>query len=152
MAPLLQLSGVSKRYGGVQANAGIDLSVDAGSIHAILGENGAGKSTLMKLIYGVERPDEGQVLWQGQAVTLSSPSDARRLGIGMVFQHFSLFETLSVVQNMALIVPGSDLVIENVGMNVTRTGLITVLEQMGGLLIVTDMTLPYGKVLHDYLA
>ena len=107
MAPLLQLSGVSKRYGGVQANAGIDLSVDAGSIHAILGENGAGKSTLMKLIYGVERPDEGQVVWQGQAVTLSSPSDARRLGIGMVFQHFSLFETLSVVQNMALIVPGS---------------------------------------------
>jgi len=107
MAPLLQLSGVSKRYGGVQANAGIDLSVDAGSIHAILGENGAGKSTLMKLIYGVERPDEGQVFWQGQAVSLSSPSDARRLGIGMVFQHFSLFETLSVVQNMALIVPGS---------------------------------------------
>ncbi|MEI6799316.1 MAG: ABC transporter ATP-binding protein [Pseudomonadota bacterium] len=107
MAPLLQLSGVSKRYGGVQANAGIDLSVDAGSIHAILGENGAGKSTLMKLIYGVERPDEGQVFWQGQAVTLSSPSDARRLGIGMVFQHFSLFETLSVLQNMALIVPGS---------------------------------------------
>jgi simple sugar transport system ATP-binding protein len=107
MAPLLQLSGVSKRYGGVQANSGIDLSVDAGTIHAILGENGAGKSTLMKLIYGVERPDEGQVFWQGGAVALSSPSDARRLGIGMVFQHFSLFETLSVVQNMALIVPGS---------------------------------------------
>jgi simple sugar transport system ATP-binding protein len=107
MAPLLQLSGVSKRYGGVQANAGIDLSVDAGTIHAILGENGAGKSTLMKLIYGVERPDEGQVFWQGQEANLSSPSDARRLGIGMVFQHFSLFETLSVVQNMALIVPGS---------------------------------------------
>lgn len=107
MAPLLQLSGVSKRYGGVQANAGIDLTVDAGTIHAILGENGAGKSTLMKLIYGVERPDEGQIFWQGQSVTLSSPADARRLGIGMVFQHFSLFETLSVVQNMALIVPGS---------------------------------------------
>ena len=107
MAPLLQLSGVSKRYGEVQANSGIDLSVDAGTIHAILGENGAGKSTLMKLIYGVERPDEGQVFWQGGAVALSSPSDARRLGIGMVFQHFSLFETLSVVQNMALIVPGS---------------------------------------------
>ena len=103
----MQLSGVSKRYGGVQANSGIDLSVDAGTIHAILGENGAGKSTLMKLIYGVERPDEGQVFWQGGAVALSSPSDARRLGIGMVFQHFSLFETLSVVQNMALIVPGS---------------------------------------------
>ncbi len=107
MAPLLQLVGVSKRYGGVQANSGIDVTVDAGSIHAILGENGAGKSTLMKLIYGVERPDEGAILWQGQPAHLSSPSDARRLGIGMVFQHFSLFETLSVVQNMALIVPGS---------------------------------------------
>lgn len=107
MTPLLQLSGVSKRYGGVHANSGIDLRVDAGSIHAILGENGAGKSTLMKLIYGVETPNEGQVVWKGQPVTLSSPSDARRLGIGMVFQHFSLFETLTVVQNMALIVPGS---------------------------------------------
>ena len=107
MTPLLQLSGVSKRYGGVQANAGIDLSVDAGSIHAILGENGAGKSTLMKLIYGVEVPDEGHILWKGQPAHLASPSDARRLGIGMVFQHFSLFETLTVVQNMALIVPGA---------------------------------------------
>ncbi len=107
MTPLLQLSGVSKRYGGVHANSGIDLTVDAGSIHAILGENGAGKSTLMKLIYGVEVPDEGQILWKGQPAHLSSPSDARRLGIGMVFQHFSLFETLTVVQNMALIVPGS---------------------------------------------
>jgi ABC-type uncharacterized transport system ATPase subunit len=107
MPPLLQLFGVSKRYGGVHANSGIDLSVDAGSIHAILGENGAGKSTLMKLIYGVEVPDEGQILWKGQPAPLSSPSDARRMGIGMVFQHFSLFETLTVVQNMALIVPGS---------------------------------------------
>ncbi len=107
MTPLLQLSGVSKRYGGVHANSGIDLGVDAGTIHAILGENGAGKSTLMKLIYGVEKPDDGQVVWKGQPVTLTSPADARRLGIGMVFQHFSLFETLSVVQNMALIVPGS---------------------------------------------
>lgn len=107
MTPLLSLQGASKRYGGVQANAGIDLNVDSGSIHAILGENGAGKSTLMKLIYGVETPDEGQILWKGAPVRLTSPADARRLGIGMVFQHFSLFETLSVVQNIALIVPGS---------------------------------------------
>ncbi len=105
--PLLALTGVSKRYGGVTANAGIDLIVDPGSIHAILGENGAGKSTLMKLIYGVQSPDEGQILWKGQPVRLGSPADARRLGIGMVFQHFSLFETLSVVQNISLIVPGS---------------------------------------------
>lgn len=106
MTPLLTLNAVSKRYGGVKANSGIDLTVDPGSIHAILGENGAGKSTLMKLIYGVETPDEGQIIWKGQPVTLSSPADARRLGIGMVFQHFSLFETLTVVQNIALIVPG----------------------------------------------
>ena len=107
MAPLLQLTGVSKRYGGVVANAGIDLTVEAHSIHAILGENGAGKSTLMKLIYGVETPDAGQILWKGQPVSLTSPAEARRLGIGMVFQHFSLFETLTVVQNISLIVPGT---------------------------------------------
>lgn len=105
--PLLSLIGASKRYGGVEANSGIDLDVAAHSIHAILGENGAGKSTLMKLIYGVETPDSGRILWKGHPVRLSSPADARKLGIGMVFQHFSLFETLSVVQNISLLVPGS---------------------------------------------
>lgn len=104
---LLSLSGVSKRYGKVQANTKIDLAVKAGSIHAILGENGAGKSTLMKLVYGVETPDEGTITWNEKPVTLSSPVDAQRLGIGMVFQHFSLFETLNVVQNVSLLVPGS---------------------------------------------
>ena len=103
---LLTLSGVSKRYGKVQANKAIDLSVKPGSIHAILGENGAGKSTLMKLIYGVERPDEGDIRWMGESVDLSKPADAQALGIGMVFQHFSLFETLTVVQNVSLMVPG----------------------------------------------
>ncbi len=105
--PLLSLLGVSKRYGGVLANNAIDLNVAGQSIHAILGENGAGKSTLMKLIYGVEHPDAGTILWKGRAVSLHSPADARKLGIGMVFQHFSLFETLTVVQNMSLIVPGA---------------------------------------------
>ncbi len=105
--PLLSLEGISKSYGAVRANRGIDLTVDPGQVHAILGENGAGKSTLMKLIYGVETPDEGRILWKGRPVTLANPADARALGIGMVFQHFSLFETLSVVQNIALIVPGS---------------------------------------------
>ena len=104
---LLTLSNVSKRYGSVQANKDIDLEVRAGSIHAVLGENGAGKSTLMKLIYGVEEPDTGQVLWNGAPVELARPSDAQKLGIGMVFQHFSLFETLSVVQNVSLMIPGS---------------------------------------------
>ncbi|PZO81982.1 MAG: ABC transporter [Mesorhizobium amorphae] len=104
--PLLSLRGISKRYGAVEANSGIDLDVGERSIHAILGENGAGKSTLMKLIYGVEQPDEGQMLWQGRPVGLASPAQARALGIGMVFQHFSLFETLTVTENVALVVPG----------------------------------------------
>ena len=105
-APLLVLKGVSRHYGQVRANTGVDLSVAPQSIHAILGENGAGKSTLMKLIYGVETPDEGEIVWQGEPLKLASPSDARRAGIGMVFQHFSLFETLTVIENIALVVPG----------------------------------------------
>jgi simple sugar transport system ATP-binding protein len=104
---ILTLSGVSKRYGTVQANKAIDLRVMRGSIHAVLGENGAGKSTLMKLIYGVERPDEGTIKWDGKPVQLSRPSEAQALGIGMVFQHFSLFETLNVVQNVSLMVQGT---------------------------------------------
>jgi simple sugar transport system ATP-binding protein len=103
---LLRLAKVSKRYGAVQANHEIDLEVHSGSIHAVLGENGAGKSTLMKLIYGVEQPDAGNIYWNGQEVHLARPSDAQALGIGMVFQHFSLFETLSVVQNVSLMIPG----------------------------------------------
>jgi len=105
--PLLSLRGVTKRYGPVHANSGVDLDVIPGAIHAILGENGAGKSTLMKLIYGVETPDEGTIEWQGEPTHIGSPAIARRLGIGMVFQHFSLFETLTVVENVSLLVPGS---------------------------------------------
>lgn len=105
--PLLSLRGVTKRYGQVHANSGVDLDVQHGAIHAILGENGAGKSTLMKLIYGVETPDEGDIYWQGQKLDITTPAAARRLGIGMVFQHFSLFETLTVVENVSLLVAGS---------------------------------------------
>ncbi|WP_337270469.1 ABC transporter ATP-binding protein [Oryzifoliimicrobium ureilyticus] len=105
--PLLSLRGLSKSYGQIRANQAIDLDVAERSIHAILGENGAGKSTLMKLIYGVEPPDEGTVEWQGEPIRLASPAEARRHGIGMVFQHFSLFETLTVAENIALVVPGN---------------------------------------------
>ncbi len=105
--PLLSLRGVTKSYGSVHANSGVDLDVIPGAIHAVLGENGAGKSTLMKLIYGVEMPDEGTIEWRGETTQIGSPAIARRLGIGMVFQHFSLFETLSVVENVSLLVPGT---------------------------------------------
>lgn len=100
--PRLQLRRISKRYPGCLANDAIDLTIAPGEIHALLGENGAGKSTLMKIIYGVTHADSGEMIWQGQRVSMRNPAQARGLGIGMVFQHFSLFETLSVAQNIAL--------------------------------------------------
>ncbi|MDE2613759.1 MAG: ABC transporter ATP-binding protein [Burkholderiales bacterium] len=105
-APQLQLRGIRKVYGAVVANDGVDLEVQPGEIHAILGENGAGKSTLMKIIYGVSAPSAGEMRWCGEPVRVTSPGHARSLGIGMVFQHFQLFETLTVVQNVALALPG----------------------------------------------
>ena len=99
----LELQGITKRYPGIVACAEVDLSVLPGEIHAVLGENGAGKSTLMKIIYGAVKSDSGKILLNGQEVSIANPAQARRQGIGMVFQHFSLFETLSVVENIALV-------------------------------------------------
>ena len=96
MTPRLVLSGITKIYPSVVANDGIDLTVMPGEVHAVLGENGAGKSTLMKIIYGAAKPDAGTIAWEGKEVSIANPARARRLGIGMVFQHFSLFETLTV--------------------------------------------------------
>ena len=81
MSTLLQLKGISKVYPSVVANDNIDLSIEAGEIHAILGENGAGKSTLMKLIYGVSQPDKGEIFWQGNAVNIKNPAQARSLSL-----------------------------------------------------------------------
>jgi len=100
--PRLELRQISKRFPGCLANDKVDLSVMPGEIHALLGENGAGKSTLVKCIYGVQQPDEGQIHWEGDPVEIKSPAQARHLGIGMVFQHFSLFETLTIAENIAL--------------------------------------------------
>ena len=104
--PRLALTGITKIYPSVVANENVDLTVMPGEIHAVLGENGAGKSTLMKMIYGVVKPDHGEMRWEGNVVVVANPAHARELGIGMVFQHFSLFETLSVVENVALALPG----------------------------------------------
>ena len=100
--PRLELRGVTKRFPGVLANDNVSLIVRPGEIHALLGENGAGKSTLVKMIYGVLHPDSGDILWDGARVRVSNPRAARKLGIGMVFQHFSLFEALTVLENIAL--------------------------------------------------
>ena len=101
-APRLELIGLTKRFPGVLANDRVGFSVRPGEIHALLGENGAGKSTLVKMIYGIMQPDAGEVRWNGQKVTITNPKAARKLGIGMVFQHFSLFEAMTVLENIAL--------------------------------------------------
>ena len=103
--PLVQLSGIVKRFGALVANDHISLDVRAGEIHALLGENGAGKSTLVKILDGLLQPNEGEIRWNGTPVTLNSPEDAARLGIGMVFQHFSLFEQMTVAENIAVSLP-----------------------------------------------
>src|SRR6476646_7279576 len=102
----LTLTGITKKYPSVVANDGVSLTVQPGEIHAVLGENGAGKSTLMKIIYGAVKPDAGKVLWNGREVHIANPAAARQLGIAMVFQHFSLFDTLTVAENIALGLPG----------------------------------------------
>jgi len=106
--PLLSAVSISKRYGDFLANDGIDLDLFPAEIHALLGENGAGKSTLVKTMYGLIQPSGGELRWMGQKIVLAGPSEARDLGIGMVFQHFTLFENLNVAENVALGLPATD--------------------------------------------
>src|SRR6267378_6186455 len=106
--PLLQTIGLTKRYGSFLANDSIDIEIWPEQIHALLGENGAGKSTLVKAIYGLIQPSGGEMLWRGEKMVLSGPSEARARGIGMVFQHFSLFDNLTVAENVALGLDGKE--------------------------------------------
>jgi general nucleoside transport system ATP-binding protein len=106
MVDLVRLESISKRFGALAANDSVSLSLGAGEIHALLGENGAGKSTLMKILYGLLQPDEGVIRISGEARVLSSPQAAREAGIGMVFQHFSLFEEFSAIENIAIPLTG----------------------------------------------
>jgi len=103
----VEMRGIVKRFPGVLANDRIDFDVRAGEIHALLGENGAGKTTLMNILYGLYRPEHGQILLNGRAAAIHSPADAIRLGIGMIHQHFMLVPTLSVAENVALGLPSS---------------------------------------------
>ena len=102
MAPMLEMTGITKRFPGVVANDNVDLSVLPGRVHTLLGENGAGKSTLMKILYGLYQPDEGEIFLNGEAVEITSPHDAIERGIGMIHQHFMLVPTLTVAENVAL--------------------------------------------------
>jgi simple sugar transport system ATP-binding protein len=106
--PLLQTVGLTKRYGAFLANDSIDIDIWPNEIHALLGENGAGKSTLVKTIYGLVQPSEGEMRWEGKKMVVSGPSEARSRGIGMVFQHFSLFDNLTVAENVALGLDGTE--------------------------------------------
>lgn len=103
----MEMIGIVKRFPGVLANDHIDFDVQAGEVHALLGENGAGKSTLMRILYGLYRPDEGQIKINSQPVVIESPIDAIRLGIGMIHQHFMLVPTLTVAENVALGLPST---------------------------------------------
>ena len=100
--PAIELRGIVKRFPGVVANDGVNLTVLPGTIHAIVGENGSGKSTLMKTLYGAHRPDEGDIVLGGETVSFKSPRDAIARGIGMVFQHFMLADNLTVWENIVL--------------------------------------------------
>lgn len=100
--PMLEVRAITKKFGELVANDAVSLKIGKGEIHALLGENGAGKSTLVKMLYGSLQPDGGQIIWHGNQADILSPSQARQTGIGMVFQHFSLFDSLSVAENIAL--------------------------------------------------
>src|SRR5205823_3479731 len=100
--PVLELRSITKRFPGVVANDGIDFDLLPGEVHALLGENGAGKSTLMNIVYGLYKPDEGEILIRGKPVTLGSAREAIMHGIGMVHQHFMLIPVMTVAENIVL--------------------------------------------------
>src|SRR5712671_4628100 len=102
VTPLLEMRGISKSFPGVRALDGVSLDVHAGEVHFLLGQNGAGKSTLMRVLCGAHHPDAGEILLDGAPVRLASPADARRLGIAVIFQEFSLVPYLDLAQNIFL--------------------------------------------------
>lgn len=102
MPPLVEMRHITKHFPGIVANRDVNLTVEAGSIHALVGENGAGKTTLMNILYGLQQPDSGQIIFDGQPIYITSPHTAIQLGIGMVHQHFQLVPSLTVAENIAL--------------------------------------------------
>src|SRR5579872_4660154 len=101
-SPLLRMRGIVKTFPGVKALSGVDIDVNAGEVHALVGENGAGKSTLMKILAGAQPADSGTIENDGKAVSIDGPRAAERLGIGMIYQEFNLVPDLNAVQNVLL--------------------------------------------------
>ena len=128
----VELRGITKRFPGVVANEDVDLTVEAGQVHALLGENGAGKSTLMNILYGLYRQTEGQILLDGVPTDLSSPADAIANGIGMVHQHFMLVPVFTVAENVML------------GVEPTRSGRGGVLDRNAARRRVEDLSERHG--------
>jgi general nucleoside transport system ATP-binding protein len=124
---LLELTGITKRFGDLTANDSVDLSVAAGEVVAMLGENGAGKSTLMKVVYGLVRADAGTIAMEGRPLEIGSPRDAMAAGIGMVTQEFSLVETMTVTENVAL----SSVGLGRVDIRAARERVLTAMEKVG---------------------
>src|SRR3954469_837602 len=120
--PLLAVRDLTVRFGEVVANDSVNFEVRAGEVHALLCENGAGKSTLMKLIYGVNKPDSGELHFGGAPVRIDSPATARKLGIGMVFQDLRLVPALTVAENVALALPLK-------GIRLDRAGLVKRIQE-----------------------
>ena len=138
--PLLETRKLTKRFGSFVANDAIDLAVYGGEVHAILGENGAGKSTLMKSLYGFHQPEGGEIWLNGKPVTVTSPLVGRQLGIGMVFQNFTLVPAMTILENIALFLPNQDRVLHHKAMArqvdevATRYGLQFALNRRVGTL------------------
>ncbi len=129
-ATVLELRGITKRYPGVVADDHVDFDVRAGEVHALLGENGAGKSTLMNVLYGLTKPDEGEIVVRGKRVSFSSAKDAIEAGIGMVHQHFMLIPVMTVAENIVL------------GVEPVRNGLL--LDERGAEQRVRELSQQFG--------
>ena len=113
--PLIALRGITKTFSDVRANDVVDLDIRRGEVHAVLGENGAGKSTLLKILYGFYRMDSGSIFFDGEAVEISSPHAARKLGIGMVFQDFTLIPAMTALENVALFLSDANILLKRKG-------------------------------------
>jgi simple sugar transport system ATP-binding protein len=137
MAPVLEARGVVKRFPGVLANDHVDFTLERGEVHALLGENGAGKSTLMNVLYGLYRPDEGQILVNGQPVRFRDPNDAIARGIGMVHQHFMLIPVFNVAENITLGV-------ESTARGLNFLGRLARLDTKGPAQRIRDLSTQYG--------